>query len=177
MQQTVLQQQIAHSQYNAINQIFDYMLMRINKVKREQLNELAKQNQKVLKCNSATFLYQGEWYPDVATACKYNNPNRFLHISLRDKVHALVVPSIEEEIQLIKIRNYIGNYVILVQELGDDKMLLPEAIIAAIGNGEIPTPTRSDQYTTEIIDAFMVKHKEDLAAIKTVAFTEFLLDG
>ena len=104
-------------------------------------------------------------------------PNKTLHYSLHDEMIQLTTSTFTDTITTIQIKNYISNVLLFATSIIDISTLLPKVFAPAFN--DIPREVREHIYcfteqSEQNIQAFIIKHQDDLNCLKAYIFTQFL---
>ena len=93
----------------------------------DEMWKLCVQNQQLLHCSSATFLFQGEWYTAGHSVKPADKPNREIHPDLRPTIDALINNDNDFDtiVENQKLRNLFGQLSILANHIDDYYAILP----------------------------------------------------
>jgi len=161
-----------------IRQLQQYIVERVFIDKRvalaKALHVIAEENQKLLNCNSPTFMYDGEWWPYEKVP--HPDCNKELHPSLREKV-SLLLDNLDFNERDIRagIESLIGNALATARDGYDLIRLLPQQL-----NQHRPCIDSSvfnigNPLTEEEVTAFQEANKENTKFLKKMLITNLLL--
>jgi len=136
---------------------------------------VAQENQKLLNCWSATFLFNGHMCPHI-NGLYAPDVNKELHPSLREKV-TNIFNTIDYNNRDIKagIQALIANALAIVRDISDVYTLLPPQLRSQMPYVDLNIFNIGPLLTDEEIATFKEANKNNLAYLKRMLITQLLL--
>ena len=165
---------------NLRNNLMEFFTKEQERIVTETLYKLANKNQILLKCNTPSFMFEGDWY----AACQLPGPkeiiaqgwNRILHPTLLEDVRAIVHTKDFQKVVEISILN--GFFANILTETGN--VLDIDALIPAHFIGSLPVIDRTifniaPPLQQHKIDLIKEKNQEGLQCLSEMAIKDLLL--
>ena len=141
----------------------------------QALELIAQENQKLLNCNTPTFLFDGQWcpYTNIKPSPEWNKE---LHSSLREKVSKIFYYTDfdDQDIQA-GVQSLIINALALARVTEDITRLLPQQLIYYVGYIDPDIFDNGDPLTEEEIAQFHQANTQNLAYLKRMLITQLLM--
>jgi len=143
----------------------------------EEMYFLALQNQRLLGCNTNTFLYNGVWYSagDPIKIRGTYRPNKVLHNDLKEKVISLLHKEFEATTQQSILHTHFGQVLITANRKDDLYKLLPYPLHKIIGMVDSAVYDCGDSLTPEEIKQFQKDNHDGIVCLNSMLLLDLLL--
>jgi len=159
------------------NRIIEKIYHRQLTNQQEILYQIANENQQLLNCSLATFMFEGEWYPIPMpiSFIQKETPNTVLHESLREKVdHVINQQTFTQKTDEVHITFLVQNSVAKARCFDDLYRLLPNMVPNALYD-DIVLFDIGDPLTNEEIDAIKEENKLGTLCLNKMLIRDLLL--
>jgi len=159
--------------------MFSYVFQDRKQLQTAAINRIAEDNQTILNAISATFVFDGLWYPEIVRSQPLEIlkiANRVLHPNFREQMQELLqVVDFDNQDTQVGIRTLLGNILMLSKHKEDLNRLLPSDLFLAISPIDRETFDVEDPLSTDAIDTFMEQNKINFGYLRRLVITRLLL--
>jgi len=154
--------------------MFSYVFQDRKQLQTAAINRIAEDNQTILNAISATFVFDGLWYPEIVRS----QPLEILKKPIESYIQMqelLQVVDFDNQDTQVGIRTLLGNILMLSKHKEDLNRLLPSDLFLAISPIDRETFDVEDPLSTDAIDTFMEQNKINFGYLRRLVITRLLL--
>jgi len=154
--------------------IFSLVFNDMDKLIKTRMFNIAQKNKALINCNTATFIFEGTWYPHGKPLT--DEDNRELHHSLRKEVYELVHSVNHDDLEVQRnIKTLIGNILAVAKNTADVLEMLPDELAYGMPALDPEIFNIGDPLPKDKIEEFKVMNAFNSEKLNELLITRLLL--
>lgn len=168
------QERMQHTRY-IYHSLIDRIFADKKEARTKALYLIAQENQKLLNCQTPTFMFDGHWCP-IAWTRAHQSWNRELHPSLRERVSQIFYYTDFDDLDIqAGIQSLIANALAMAKDAGDITRLLPQQITNNLVHVDPEIFNSGSPLSESEVLEFHETNKNNLAYLKRMLITQLLM--